>query len=109
MTDTLKVFGQSYPAAGVLTTLYTVPALTGSAVSSIVACNQGPGTGAIRIAVQPAGAAILPQHYQVYDLPLQPNETRAFVLGITLAATDVISVQSGNGAVSFSAYGVQVT
>lgn len=108
MPDTLLVLGQAYPTATALTTLYTAPART--TVSSITACNQSSTIPAnIRISVAIAGAADTAAQYIIYDTVLQSNEARAFVIGITLANTDVIRVQSSTGTVSFQAFGVQVT
>ena len=40
MADNLKVLGQLDPAATTVTTLYTVPDMTQTTVSSIVAANR---------------------------------------------------------------------
>ena len=108
MPDTLLVLGQSYPIAATLTTLYTAPART--TVSSITVCNQSASlTSNIRISIAIANAADTAAQYIIYDALLQANESRAFVIGITMANTDVIRVQSSSGTVSFQAFGVQIT
>lgn len=107
MTDTLKVLGQALPAANTLTALYTVPAATQTAVSTITVCEEsGVGT-TYSISVAPAGAADTLSQYLAYNAPLLANETKGFTLGITLATTDVVRVLSASGAVAFSAFGVQ--
>jgi hypothetical protein len=109
MADNLKNLGQAYPAAGVLTAAYTVPAGKQATSSSIIVCNQGAVAAKARISHAIAGAANTPAQYLFYDVPLQPNETRALTIGLTLAATDVLNVYSDMGTVSFNVYGVEVT
>jgi hypothetical protein len=59
--------------------------------------------------VRPAGASIANQHYVAYDAALPANDTATLTLGVTLAATDVISVYAASENVAFSAFGVEVT
>jgi glucose-6-phosphate dehydrogenase assembly protein OpcA len=109
MPQTHKVLGQSNPAATTLTTLYTVPSSTSAVVSTITICNLASSATTYRIAVRPAGASIANQHYLTYDAALPANDTATLTLGVTLAATDVISVYAGSASVAFSAYGVEIT
>lgn len=104
MATTFKVLGQYCPAATTLTTLYTVPANTSAIISTISVANLGAAT-TYRIAVRPAGAALANYQYLAYDVALAANSVTALTLGITLAATDVISVYAGTNAVSFQAFG----
>jgi len=92
MATVYKVLGQSNPAATTLTSLYTVPALTSTVISTITVANISTGALTYRIAVRPAGAAIANQHDVAYDAALPANSTTTITLGITLATTDVISV-----------------
>lgn len=108
MPQTHKVLGQSNPAATTLTTLYTVPAATSTVCSTIVIANLGI-SATYRIAVRPAGASIANQHYLVYDASVNANDSVFLTLGISLAATDVVSVYSSNTSVSFSLFGVEIT
>ena len=109
MTDTFKVLGQSNPAATTLTTLYTVPAVTQAAGSTLVVCNQAASAGSFRVAVRPAGAAIDPKHYLAYDTAIAANTTVVLDIGITLATTDVVSVYASSTSQSFSLFGTEVT
>lgn len=109
MADTLKVLGQSAPAATTLTTLYTVPGATSAVVSSIVVCNRTAANVAYRIAVRPAGAAIANQHYIAYDKLCLASDIVVHTLGITLAATDVVSVYNTTADLSFNLFGVERT
>ncbi len=101
-----KVLGQSNPSAATLTTLYTVPASNESVVSTLTCTNRDSATACtIRVAVRPAGAAISNEHYIYYDLEIPANETFATTIGITLEATDVVSVYTDNATMSFSLFG----
>lgn len=110
MADTLKVLGQSYPTAATLTTLYTVPALTSTTCSTITICNQSSTTAdLVRIAVRVAGASITNSQYILFNMQIGAINTYMATIGITLAATDVVSCYSLNGTCSFNLFGVQLT
>lgn len=109
MAEARLVLGQSIPVAATLTAIYTVPASTDAIISTITACEQNGGATTIRISVAVAGAADATKQYIVFGAALQANETKAFTLGMTLTATDVVRVYSASGFVSFSAFGVQLT
>ncbi len=108
MPQTLKVLGQSAPAANTNSNLYTVPGGTSAVVSTINVCNQAAAAGSFRIAVRPAGATIAQQHYISYDTSIPANDSIALTLGITLAATDVITIMASTSTMSFSAFGTEV-
>lgn len=108
-THTYKVLGQAIPAAGVLAALYTVPGARQAIVSSLVVCNQRAAPSTFRLSAAIAGAADTLSQYTHFDTPIQANDTLAITLGATLAATDVLRVQSANGAVSFTAFGDEVS
>lgn len=107
MATSYKVLGQSNPAATTDTTLYTVPAATETVVSTITVANLGT-TGTFRVAVRPAGASIANQHYVVYDATLNANDSITLTLGITLQATDVITVRASNTSFAFQAFGSEI-
>jgi hypothetical protein len=103
MATTIKVLGQSNPSATTLTTLYT--AATAAVASSIVVCNRSATATSFRIAVRPAGAAISNEHYLYYDLTIAGSDTFIATIGITLAATDVVSVYATLATLSFNLFG----
>lgn len=109
MTVTIKVLGQIVPGAATLTTLYTVPAATTAVISTITVSNNSAVATSFRIAVRPAGAAIDPKHYLYYDVAINGNDTFAATLGITLAATDVVSVYATLATLAFNAFGQETT
>ena len=108
MATTYKVLGQSNPSATTATTLYTVPAATQAVVSTIVICNQTATAATFRIAVRPAGASLAAQHYVAYDVTVGASDSTALTLGITLGATDVITVYGSTATLSFTAFGSEI-
>jgi len=109
MSTELKVLGQSDPAATTLTTLYTVPAATSVSVSSIVVCNRSATATSFRIAVRPGGAGISDEHYLYYDVAIPGNDTFVTTIGVSLEATDVVSVYATLATLSFNLFGQEVT
>jgi hypothetical protein len=109
MATTYKVLGQSAPTAATATTLYTVPALTETVISTINAVNTHASTAdVIRIAVRPNGATLANEHYIVYGVSLSAGSTFSYTGGITVDAADVITVYSTNGTSSFNAFGSEI-
>lgn len=107
MTTTYRVLGQEAPAANTDTTLYTVPAARSAVCSTLAVCNRGVST-TFRVAVRPAGAALANQHFVVFDAGLNQFESATLTLGITVAATDVVTVRAGTADVSFSLFGAEI-
>jgi glucose-6-phosphate dehydrogenase assembly protein OpcA len=103
-----KVLGQSNPSATTATTLYTVPSAKEAVVSSISIANLTATAATFRIAIRPAGATIANEHYIIYDLSLSATATFTYTSGVTLAATDVVTVYSANGTSSFNAFGSEI-
>jgi len=56
-----------------------------------------------------AGAAIDPKQYLVYNTSIESNDSVYLTLGITMAATDVLSVYAGTANVSFNIFGSDIT
>lgn len=108
MATTYKVLGQSNPAATTNTDLYTVGSGKSAVVSTITVANQAAASATFRIAVRPAGATLEAKHYIAYDAPIAANDTTAFTLGITLNATDVVTVRSSTATISFNAFGSEI-
>jgi hypothetical protein len=108
MATTYKVLGQSNPAATTDTTLYTCPASTETVISTISVCNQAGTSGTYRIAVRPNGATLATEHYIVYDATISANSVTAYTLGITIDASDVVTVRASSTDFSFSAFGSEI-
>jgi len=105
MANLLKVLGQVAPGAASLTTLYTVPALTTCVVSSLCVCNRSSTPTTFRIAIRPSGGAISNEMYLYYDIAILGNDTFTATIGISLGASDVISVYATLATLSFNAFG----
>jgi glucose-6-phosphate dehydrogenase assembly protein OpcA len=108
MTTTYKVLGQSAPNATTNVDLYTVPASTQSIVSTLVIANRGSASSTYRIAIRPAGQSLANTHYVTYDTLVGGGDSTALTLGITLAATDVITVYASSADLTFSAFGSSI-
>lgn len=109
MATNYLVLGQVAPSATTNTTLYTTPLSTQAVVSTVTVCNRAGAQATFRIAVRPDGAGIANQHYIAYDSLIQPNDTVALTLGITLGDQDVITVYASSASMSFNAFGTEVT
>jgi len=108
MPTAYKTLGQQAPTATTPTTLYTVPALTSSVCSTLIICNMGVST-TFRVSVRPAGAVQENKHYLFYEIPVSQYDSVPLTLGITLAATDVVTVYAGTATVAFSLFGSELT
>lgn len=100
-----KVLGQSNPSATTLTTLYTVPSAKEAVVSTISVANLTATAATFRIAIRPAGASITNAHYLGYDITVGASDSTLITVGLTLAATDVISVYASTANLVFQAFG----
>jgi len=107
MATTYKVLGQSAPSATTATTLYTVPSATQTVCSTLAICNRGAST-TFRVAVRPTGTALANQHYIVYDNYVEQGDSVFLTLGISLGATDVVTVYAGTADLSFSLFGSEI-
>jgi hypothetical protein len=109
MANTYKVLGQSLPSSNTFTTLYTVPASTSAIISTLNVCNQSTSNVTFRAAIRPAGETITGKHYLVYDSPIPGQDSIALSLGMTMGNTDVLTVFSYQGNVSFNVFGTEIT
>jgi len=109
MADANKVLAQLAPSATTLSTLYTVPALTSTVVSSLVICNRGASEATFRVSVAIAGAADSNPQYLYYNESVGAEQSFIATVGITLAASDVVRVYASNANLSFNLFGVEVT
>lgn len=109
MATTRKVLGQVAPAADTDTTLYTVPGATSTVVSTLMVANRGSSLAYFRVAVRPAGMALADAHYLYYAIPLNASDSFAATLGVTLAATDVVTVRSSSASLSFGLFGEETS
>jgi hypothetical protein len=109
MATNYKVLGQVEPAADTLTTVYTVPAATETVVANICITNVSSSPSLFRIAVRANGDSIEDKHYIVYDAAIDAYSYEFITMPITVDATDVISVYSSTGTVSFNVFGSEIS
>lgn len=109
MSETIKVLGQSAPAATTATDLYTVPASKAAVVSSLMVCNGGAAAGTFRVFTRVAGAAVEQKQRIYYDAQISANSTLILTAGITLATTDVVTVYASSADFSFNLFGSEVS
>lgn len=106
---TIKVLGQSAPAATTNVNVYTVPSEAQAVLSTVVIANRGASAGSFRLAVRPAGATIANQHYVAYDVPIAGNDSTTLTLGITMAATDVLTFYASSADMSVNVFGTELS
>ena len=104
-----KVLGQAAPSATTATDVYTVALSSEAVVSTIVVCNRAAASGTYRISVRPSGATQADEHYIAYDVPVAGNDSTTLTLGITLEASDVITVYCSTADMSVSVFGSEET
>ena len=107
MAVSYKVLGQVKPTADTDTNLYTVPSGAGNyaVVSSLVVTNLTGDLTNIRVAIRPAGATIEDKNYIIYNGGVPPYATQVYTIGITAAATDIVTVRDLNGKCAFNLFG----
>jgi hypothetical protein len=106
---TYKVLGQVKPTAATATTLYTVPASTQTVISTFNISNLTNDPSVIRLSIRPAGAAQEDKHYLIYNNQIGAFETLSYTIGITLGATDVVTVYDTAGKCAFNLFGSEIS
>jgi len=111
LATSYKTLGQLDLTTSSLTTLYTCPTSTETVISTVIIANRASAADTFRLAVRTNGDAIADKHYVAYDVPVAANDSTTLTLGITLEATDVLSVAAAGTAseLSINAFGAEVT
>ncbi len=109
MSNSYKILGQVNPSATTNTTLYTVPAGTQAVISTIVIANLDTAPATYRIALRPAGETIANKHYIAYNVSVGAADSTTLTIGLTLAATDVVTVQASSSNLSFNLSGMEIS
>jgi hypothetical protein len=109
MPTTYKVLGQVATSATTATTLYTVPSATSTVISTLVVANRAATAATYRIAIRPAGATLANEHYIAYDVTVGAGDSTTLTLGVTLAATDVVTVYASTANLTFNLFGSEIT
>lgn len=110
MPSAYKILGQSAPAATTNADLITVGAGKSQIISTLVISNTTATAATARVFARIAGAAAATSNAVIYDVSIPGASTTAFTLGITLAATDVLTVRTGTAnALTFTAFGSEIS
>ena len=109
MASNYKVLGQVSPSGSVDTTLYTVPSGTQSVVSTLSICNTGTVSTLYRVAIRPAGETLASKHYISYDAYAEANNSTFLTVGLSLGASDVVTVYAASGILSFGLFGTEIS
>lgn len=110
MPTARKTLGQSKPAAATDGTLYTVPAVTDTVVSTIVVSETAGAATTFRVCTDAAGGAVTAVGKSLaWDVAIAANSLVTLTLGITLAAASTIIVRSLSGSCNFTAFGQENT
>lgn len=105
-----KILGQAAPADTNVADLYTVPASTEVIISTIAVANVSASDATYSVYVREAGATAADGNKLVGGATVSANSTTTISVGITLSATDVVSVATGTAnALTFHAFGTEVT
>lgn len=107
MADSIKVLGQLDAAATTTETLYTVPNLTQTVVSTLVVCNRTTSAITFRITVHVDGAGADDKQFIFYDSPLAGNTTLTMTIGMTLGQKDVVKTYASAVDMTFNLFGVE--
>lgn len=110
MAEVYKTLGQLDLTTTSLTDLYVTPTDTEAVVSTIIIANRAGNSTTYSIAIRTNGDSISNKHYIAFGVPLGANDSTTLTLGITLAATDVVSVLAADdNAVSVNMFGTEIT
>jgi hypothetical protein len=109
MANAYKVLGQNDLPATTMTDVYTVPASTETVISTIIIANRTASAETFRIAIRPNGATLADEHFIAFDVPIAANDSTTLTLGITLDATDVLSVYASAVDLSVNVFGTEIS
>lgn len=105
-----KILAQVHPANSSETNLYTVPANTQAIVSTMTITNVTGSPATARVHARVGGAATGHVNAVLWEVPIAANSVAAFTLGLTLAATDVVTVKTSGGAtLTFQLFGSEIS
>lgn len=110
MAIAYKILGQVHPANSSETDLYTVPSSTEAIISTMTITNVTASSATCRVYARVAGAATGHVNAILYDVTVAANSVAAFTLGLTLSATDVVTIKTSGGAtLTFQLFGSEIT
>ena len=104
-----KVLAQSAPSAATATNVYTVGSGVETVISTIIIANRVATAGSFRLSVRPNGATQTNAMYCAYDVPVAGNDSTTLTLGVTVDATDVITVYCSSADMSVNIFGTEIS
>jgi hypothetical protein len=105
-----KMLGQECPTGTGVTNLIDVPTGHQYIAATIVVNNITGALAHASIHIRPLGAGLADKHKFWTSVPVLPGHPEHLTLGVGLAATDVVDVQSDTGsALAFHAIGVDLS
>lgn len=110
MAINYKILGQAHPAGTTETDVYTVASATQAIVSTLSITNVTASSANARVWVRVAGATTAHVNAILFDVPVAANSVAAFTLGLTLGATDVVTVKTSTGnSLTFQLFGSEIS
>jgi len=110
MATAYQILGQSAPANTSNADLITVGTGKSQIISTLVVANTTATDATCRVFARIAGAAAAASNAIIYDVTVPGAGIQAFTLGITLTATDVLTIRSGtSNALTFTAFGTEIS
>jgi hypothetical protein len=110
MAINYKILGQVHPAGTSDTDLYTCPAATQTIVSTLTITNVTGSVSSARVWARINGAATAHVNAIIFDAPIAANTTVAFTLGLTVDASDIVTVRSSVGnSLTFQLFGSEIS
>ena len=109
MATTYKILGQAAPSNTSNTDLYTVGAGKQTVVSTLTITNIGSASANATVYIRKAGATAANANTLLKAAAVAVADFKAITIGITLEATDVITVASSTAdALSFQLFGSEM-
>lgn len=111
MATTYKRLGAAASSGviGTADTLYTVPSLTSTVISTITVCNRSSSSATFSISVDTT-TSFSNGGYIVYQATIAGNDTVALTMGLTMDTTNKYLLCSASAStVSFSAFGSEIS
>lgn len=109
-TTNYKILGQSAPANTSNADLLTAASGHEYVISTLVVANTTASAATARAFARINAAAAAASNAILYDVSIPANSTATFTLGITLDASDVLTIQTGTAnALTFTAFGSDIT
>lgn len=110
MATTYKILGQAAPTSTANADLITVGAAKSQIISTLAIANTTASDATCRVFARIAGATAAASNAIIYDITIPAKGRYSFTEGITLNATDVLTVQTGTAnALTFTAFGTELS